>query len=78
MADVIRTAYKPYPGSNVGKVVAYGAGRQLSTRWNQALSSDKNHARAATRLALSLGVVLGDEIGSNDPGTRRTFATGTS
>jgi hypothetical protein len=71
----IRTAYQTYPGSNVGKVVATGGGRQVSTRWNQALNSDRNHARAAERLALLLGVTVGEETSSDDAGTRRRFTT---
>jgi uncharacterized membrane protein YoaK (UPF0700 family) len=74
-AIVIRTSYRPYPGSNVGQIIATGAGRRAMTRINQALSADENHRVAAARLAGILGVVIGAEIESNDAGTRRMHAT---
>jgi hypothetical protein len=73
MATTIRTAYKPYPGSNVGQIIATAAGRRAATRCNQALRSEENHRAAALKLAARLGLALGAEVESNDSGTVRRF-----
>jgi hypothetical protein len=73
MIAMIRTAYKPYPGSNVGQVVATGGGRQAARRVDPARSVDANHRLAAERLAERLGVRVVEEVDSNDSGTRRRF-----
>ncbi len=74
MATTIRTAYKPYPGSNVGQIIATAAGRQAMRRVEQAQSSDTNHLMAAVRLADRLGVRVVAEVESNDAGTVRRFS----
>jgi hypothetical protein len=73
-STTIRTHYRAYPGSNVGQVVALANGRQRSTRWDQAQTSDTNHLMAAVRLAERLGVRVVAEVYSNDSGTRRRFS----
>jgi hypothetical protein len=70
----IRTAYKPYPGSNVGQVVATASGRQAARRVDQSMRAEENHRAAALILAARLGVPLGEEVESNDSGTVRRFA----
>jgi hypothetical protein len=73
MGATIRTAYKPYPGSNVGQVIATGGGRQAMRRVDQSRSAEANHRLAAERLAERLGVQVVEEVDSNDAGTVRRF-----
>jgi hypothetical protein len=72
--EVIRTAYKPYPGSNVGQIIATGGLRQAMRRVDQSRSADDNHRLAAERLAERLGVRVVEEVDSNDSGTVRRFS----
>jgi hypothetical protein len=72
--ETIRTAYKPYPGSNVGQIIATGGLRQAMRRVDQSRSADDNHRLAAERLAERLGVRVVEEVQSNDSGTRRRFS----
>jgi hypothetical protein len=74
IGETIRTAYAPYPGSNVGQIIARGGLRQAMSRWNQSLSAAENHKRAAEHLAQRLGVRVVAEVHSNDAGTRRRFS----
>lgn len=54
----IRTKYAPYPGSNVGQILARGLGRRTSKRYDQALNTEANHRAGAERLATRLGLTL--------------------
>lgn len=66
----IRTAYKSSPNSNVGTIVATGAGKQKSTRFDQSRSSDANHGIAAANLIIhvqrtSPELQYGDNVPAN-------------
>lgn len=84
----ITTTYVPHPSSNVGIVLAKSEGRQKTTRWDSALSTDANHGIAAANLILHMrkqnhlqgsevkGLAIRAESGShdsNDSGTKHVF-----
>ena len=75
MATTIRTAYKSYPNSNVGQIIATAAGRQAMRRVDQSQSSGRPITDGrGVRLADRLGVRVVAEVESNDAGTVRRFS----
>lgn len=84
----ISTTYVPHPSSNVGIVLARSGGKQKTTRWDSALSTDANHGVAAANLILHMhksGAIQGSDVkglairsesgshDSNDFGTKHVF-----
>lgn len=58
---IIRTSYISN-NNGTGKILAKGAGRQVTLPYDHASSGDRNHGLAAGTLALKLGLEWSDAI----------------